>query len=602
MQLTSRPSLAALAVAVTIAAGVAVLLLQGGSAPRAAPAVAIVTRGDVVVSVGGVGRIAEAKAASQISVPGAAAGGGSATGSTAAGGTSGSPPSASSTSTGASGSASADSVFPRTSGRVSRLLVFPGRQVKAGQPLATLDDGGTAAGAVLQARYDVASALVDLRQKRTSDPLKGIPPTPQELAAANFAVTSSRARLAQVLGAPRPADVSAARLELKRAQADLLVLQGGRPADRDRAIAIAKHAVEVAQQRLDKLLAPPDPADVAAAELDLERAKSDLADLQRQQNPPATTEQLSAARKAVEAASLKLAKVLAPAGVADVSSARLELERAHDDLRKLQEGPTAAALASARQAVAAAHAKLKQLLGPPLHADVTLARLDVRKASADLSVLKLRGGPASAFDIDLARLKVEAARARLALAGFAARQLTVRAPADGTVTSVLTVPGAPVDASTPIATVAALQSLAVNVDLSEFDVARVKIGLPAMVSVDALGGRSFRGKVQFVGLTGVENGGVVTFPVRLGLQHVAGLKPGMNVSVHIVVARRRHVVQVPLEAVSRDTGGPTVRVLDATGKQVTRPVKLGLANNKNVEIKHGITAGQRVVLAGSQGG
>jgi macrolide-specific efflux system membrane fusion protein len=76
----------------------------------------------------------------------------------------------------------------------------------------------------------------------------------------------------------------------------------------------------------------------------------------------------------------------------------------------------------------------------------------------------------------------------------------------------------------------------------------------------------------------------------------------MNVSVHIVVARRRHVVQVPLEAVSRDTGGPTVRVLDATGKQVTRPVKLGLANNKNVEIKHGITAGQRVVLAGSQGG
>jgi len=94
MHLSSRPSLAALAVAVTIAAGVAVLQLQGGSAPRAAPAVAIATRGDVVVSVGGVGRIAEAKAASQISVPGASAGSGSAGGSTAAGGTSGSPPSA----------------------------------------------------------------------------------------------------------------------------------------------------------------------------------------------------------------------------------------------------------------------------------------------------------------------------------------------------------------------------------------------------------------------------------------------------------------------------------------------------------------------------
>src|SRR2546423_806569 len=253
MHLTSRPSLAALAVAMTIAAGVAVLQLQGGSASRAATPVVTATRGDVVVSVGGVGRIAEAKAASQISVPGASAGGGSAGGSTAARGTLGSPPSSSSTPTGGRGSASADSVFPPTNGRLSRLLVSPGQQLKAGQPLATLDDGGTAAGAVLQARYDVASALVDLRQKRTSDPLKGIPPTAQELAAANFAVTSSRARLAQVLGAPRPADVSAARLELKCARADLLALQGGRPADHGRPIAVAQLAVGVVQQRPRKL-------------------------------------------------------------------------------------------------------------------------------------------------------------------------------------------------------------------------------------------------------------------------------------------------------------------------------------------------------------
>ena len=53
MHLTSRPSLAALAVAMTIAAGVAVLQLQGGSASRAATPVVTATRGDVVVSVGG---------------------------------------------------------------------------------------------------------------------------------------------------------------------------------------------------------------------------------------------------------------------------------------------------------------------------------------------------------------------------------------------------------------------------------------------------------------------------------------------------------------------------------------------------------------------
>ncbi|MGB2953133.1 MAG: efflux RND transporter periplasmic adaptor subunit, partial [Gaiellaceae bacterium] len=492
--------------------------------------------------------------------------------------------------------------FPHASGRVSRVLVVPGQRVIAGQPLALLDDGGSAAGAVLQARYDVATALVELRQKQTSDPLKGVPATPEELAAGGLAVAAARARLAQVTGPPRHADVTAARLDLKRAEADLETLIGGRPAARARAIAIAKRTVELAQERLSKLLAPPDPADVSAAELDVKKAEADLADLQRAQ-PPASPEALAAARKAVDAANLKLAKVLAPAPAADVTAARLELDRARDDLLRLEEGPTSTVLAAARQAVAAARARLAQLLGPPLRADVTAARLDVRKALADLAVLRLRGGPASPFDVELGRLKVEAARAKLALARFDERQLIVRTPSAGSVTGLLTVPGAPVDASTPIATVAALQSLTVNVDLSEFDVARVRAGLAATVSVDALGGRSFPGRVLFVGLTGVDNGGVVTFPVRVALGRIAGLKPGMNVSVRIIVARRRNVVRVPLEAVSGNGAGrSTVTVLSASGREVSQRVTLGLANNKSVEIARGLRAGQRVLLPGSQGG
>ena len=49
------------------------------------------------------------------------------------------------------------------------------------------------------------------------------------------------------------------------------------------------------------------------------------------------------------------------------------------------------------------------------------------------------------------------------------------------------------DATTPIASVTNLKRLAVRVDLSEFDVARVKSGLKATVSVDALGGNPVEG-------------------------------------------------------------------------------------------------------------
>lgn len=572
--------------------------LHGGNGAQAPPSVVAARRGDVVVSVGGVGRITEARAAGQISVPAAAApgmtGGASAPGGSATSSSTGTP-----TASGGGGTASADAVFPHVTGRVATLLVKPGQEVHPGQPLARLDDGGTAAGAVLQARLDLATARVELQQKRTSDPLLGIPATPQELAAGRFAVASARLKLAQVFGPPRPADVSAARNDLGRAEADLAALLG-RPADRARAINVAKQAVDTAQQKLDALLSPPNPADVAAAELDVKRAEADLADLTRQ-NPPAPVEQVAAAQKAVEAARLKLARVLAPPPAADVSAARLELARAQDDLQRLQEGPTPAAIASARQAVVAARTKLVQLLGQPLRADVASGRLDIRKAVADLAVLRRRGGPASAFDVELARLKVEAARAKLALAEFEVRQLTVRAAAGGTVTGILTVRGAPVDASTPIATVAALRSLRVSVQLSEFDVARVRAKLRAIVNVDALGGRAFPGKVLFVGLTGTDNGGVVTFPVQVGLANVTGLRPGMNVSVHVIIARRRRVVQVPLDAVSRSGGRASVTVVTSSGRTTTRRVKLGISNNKDVEIRRGLRAGERVRIGGGQG-
>ena len=583
-----------LAFAAAAGIGIAVWQLQGSGAAQPTFATVTASRGDVIVSVGGVGRIVEARASAQIALP-TAVGGSAATAAAGGGGA----------------SAPADAVFPRAGGRVSRLLVAPGQHVARGQPLVLLDDGGSAAAGVKQAQDDLAAARLELRQKRTSDPLKGLPPTPAELAAGSLAVTSAQERLARLLGRPRPADVSAARLDLERAEADLETLLGGRPAAHAQAVSIAQRNVQLAQERLDRILAPPSPADVSAAQADVKKAEADLAELLRPKPPtspdsppppPPTPEAVAAARAAVEAARLKLAKLLEPPNTADVTAARLELERAQAELRTLEAGPSPAALAAARQAVDASRARLAQLLGPPLRADVMAARLDVQRAEADLGVLRIRGGPASATDIHLALLKVEAARGRLALARFAERLLTVRAPSGGTVTGLLTVRGAPVDASTPIATVADLDHLAVSVDLSEFDAARVQRDLPAVVSVDALGGKSFPGKVRFVGLTGVDSGGVVTFPVRIGLAPAAGLKPGMNVSVRIIVAQQHDVVRVPLEAVTPDEEGhPTVTVIDAAGRTSPRRVTLGLANNKDVEIASGLRAGERVVLAGGQG-
>jgi multidrug efflux pump subunit AcrA (membrane-fusion protein) len=814
-----RVSFWLLAASVLAVACLAAWELQTGNAVSAPLPTVAATRGDVVVSVGGVGRIVESRAETDIGVPSSSSASNAASGGAAS-------------SSGAS-TAPGDAVFPRVTGHIQRFLVVPGQRVKANQPIALVDDGGVSASAVSQAENDLATARLELRQKRTSDPLNGLPATPAELTAGRAAVISARSRLAFVLRSARPADVSAARSDIRRAEADYQTLLKGTPADRAaairialdsitattaklkqtlsppaaadvsaanadiakaqsdlaalkqppaaadvsaanadiakaqadlaalqqspsaadvsaanadiakaqadlaalqqppsaEAIAAAQQAVTAAKQKLATLTGPPDPLAVSAAQLDVRKAESDLAALSRLIDPPATPAELAAAQKAVDVANERLARLQGPpdpnevnaaelevskatlelatlqkppsaeaiaaataaveaakdkkaklfqqsaeaiaaataavqaakdkkakllqrpAGAiaaataavraakdkkaklfqhprepiaaataavhaakekraklfrptnADVRAQRLDIERAREELRILREGPSPTARAAALQAITAAKVKLKQLVGAPLPSDVTAARLDIRKAEADLAVLRARGAPARQIDVQLARLKVAAAQAKLASARFSEQLLTVRTPWSGTVRTLLTVAGAPVDGLTPVAAVADLDQLGVNVALSEFDAAEVKRGLSAVVKVDALGGKAFDGRVEFAALAGSDSGGVVTFPVEVSLAHSAGVKPGMNVSVRIIVAERRNVVTVPLEAVSRDGDDRAfVSVPSASGTPVRRRVTLGLANNKSVEIAHGLRAGEHVVVAESGGG
>jgi HlyD family secretion protein len=206
-------------------------------------------------------------------------------------------------------------------------------------------------------------------------------------------------------------------------------------------------------------------------------------------------------------------------------------------------------------------------------------------------------GSTGVIPLKVGLLKIQAAQNRLSAARAAQGLLEVTSPWSGTVSAVLVTEGARVEVTTPVASISDLDHLAVNVNLSEFDVAQVEVGMRASVSVDAIGGEVFPGTVNFVALAGTETGGVVTFPVRVGLEETEGLKPGMNASVRIVVAKKANVIRVPLEAVStNDADQDFVLVLDESGQQVEVEVETGLENNERVEIVEGLEAGARVVL------
>ncbi|MCW3016032.1 MAG: hlyD1, partial [Solirubrobacterales bacterium] len=299
------------------------------------------------------------------------------------------------------------------------------------------------------------------------------------------------------------------------------------------------------------------------------------------------------------AARRRLDAIIQPPAPA-VSAARRELATAEADLATVVVARGRTGVAAAQASVTAARTKLARLRHPTSDV-VATARSDVRKAQADLAVLRQRGAPASAIDLAIARLKVSVGSARLALATDEVRRLTVPANASGTVTSVLTVPGAAADPTTPLARVEDLDHLVVTLDLSEFDVGRIGAGAPVYVSVDALGGQAVGGHVRDVAAGGVASGGVVNFPVIVSLNSHRRLRPGMSVSARVIVARRRDVVRIPVAAVVHRDARPSVTVRARSGALDRRPVRLGLSGTQFVEVRSGLRAGERVVMPSGGG-
>jgi multidrug resistance efflux pump len=161
------------------------------------------------------------------------------------------------------------------------------------------------------------------------------------------------------------------------------------------------------------------------------------------------------------------------------------------------------------------------------------ARRDGAQAGLDLARAGSRGE-----EIALAEAAVELAEAALGRARALLDLCTIESPFGGTVVDLAVDTGDTVTAGEPLVTLATLDRLQVETtDLAEADVVRVAVGQAAVVSVDALPGRTPAGRVVRVDWQGVSYFGDVVYPVVVELDGaVPALLWGMSASVAIDVA------------------------------------------------------------------
>jgi len=146
-----------------------------------------------------------------------------------------------------------------------------------------------------------------------------------------------------------------------------------------------------------------------------------------------------------------------------------------------------------------------------------------------------------------------------------------------------------------------LSTLAARVNIHETDVEQVRVGQRAIITMEALPGKSFTGKVARVSPVASSANAWLNPEIKVYETDVAldgtpeGLTPGMSATAQIILAELTDALYVPITAITTYHGDRVCLVRGAGGPEV-RPVETGRFTDKYVEIKSGLTQGEAVYV------
>jgi RND family efflux transporter MFP subunit len=169
----------------------------------------------------------------------------------------------------------------------------------------------------------------------------------------------------------------------------------------------------------------------------------------------------------------------------------------------------------------------------------------------------------------------------------------------GVVTRRLAEPGMMVAAGQPVFEISQLDPVEIQIGIPENTVGMVKLGQAAKITVPALPGESFNGKIGII--NAAADPASRTYMARIEVRNPKGvLRLGMVAEAKIQGEKIRPMMLIPLEAVVRDEHGASTvfQFLPEANAVVSRRVELGSLEGTSVQVISGISADTPIVVAG----
>ena len=210
---------------------------------------------------------------------------------------------------------------------------------------------------------------------------------------------------------------------------------------------------------------------------------------------------------------------------------------------------------------------------------------------------------------DLAKVGVQRARLNLQEAEEQLAYTRIESPIDGMVITRNIEPGEIVTAGVTSTvngesqlTIAQMDRLLLTLDLNQVDVAKVALGQPARILLDAYPGKEVPGTVTQIAAAGHLDStrGIDVFTVEVEIDPAGAgvdIKPGMTAEVRVTIGQYPAVVKLPIETVFEEEGKSYVYKVTGEGDDATREkveVAVGHRSEREVEITSGVTEGDKI--------
>lgn len=180
------------------------------------------------------------------------------------------------------------------------------------------------------------------------------------------------------------------------------------------------------------------------------------------------------------------------------------------------------------------------------------------------------------------------------------KPIALLAPIDGEVIVATTQPGQTV--TTSDAVVVLSDHLIVRAQVDETDIASIKLGQNASISLDAYPDQKIKAKVEHMYYESKTVNNVTVYEVDLIPEEIpVFFRSGMNSTINFIKESKENIYLLPLEAVHKEKDESFVLLkVNGNGKPVKRLIKAGISDDNNIEIVSGVDANDKVILNGKK--